>query len=521
MIKKYIDTTRKLALAATALLLASCAHDGDHFEGPQQQAAEAVAFDASLERMGDGETSRSTYPTGGAGAMSRTNDKLKETAFGVFAQETAGSEFSYDGTGGTGAFNFMWNQQVEWDGTNSRWTYAPVKYWPNGTDEANAAGSPSNTATELQRQYLSFYAYAPYQEEATPATGFDKTAEDADSDGTPDADGIVKITANTALAGTASYLTYRTSHAEPYSATESVDLLWSAQPNLWKMKNSGEGYVDGRVKFLFKHALSKFTIAVQGLFDHRDNDDTSIEYSDDRDMYTRILVESVDFSTSPLFTEGKMYFAPRPDDAAVPYWEATAGKKANITVDGLHINPVLANTYYEVGGSGIEIKKYWNDASKTASYLQLSDLNGDDQTDAADALLLFNGLPLGVSHTEVSLYAEDDFFYMVIPNKKYITDNPSEPMKVRMVYYVITYDERLELTKTDYPKYFSIVKNDITATFSTSFAFEPNKQYKLLLQPGVTTVKFTVTSVDGWDTPITLNPEGVDWYTKPIEFTVE
>ena len=94
-------------------------------------------------------------------------------------------------------------------------------------------------------------------------------------------------------------------------------------------------------------------------------------------------------------------------------------------------------------------------------------------------------------------------------------------MQIRMVYYVITYDERLTLPKTGYPQYFSIVKNDVTATFSTAFAFEPNKKYKLRLQPGLTTVKFDVTSVDGWDTPITLNPEVIDWVTKTLEYDVK
>jgi hypothetical protein len=89
-----------------------------------------------------------------------------------------------------------------------------------------------------------------------------------------------------------------------------------------------------------------------------------------------------------------------------------------------------------------------------------------------------------------------------------------------MVYYVITYDQRLTLVNANRPKFFSIVKNDITATFDT-FSFAPNKKYKLLLQPGLTTAKFTVTMVDSWDTPLTLDPEVVDWYTTTTEFNVE
>ena len=109
---------------------------------------------------------------------------------------------------------------------------------------------------------------------------------------------------------------------------------------------------------------------------------------------------------------------------------------------------------------------------------------------------------------------------MVLPNDEYRAGNPSKKMTVRMVYYVITYDERLTLVKTNMPKYFSIVKNDITATFD-NFSFAPNKKYKLRLQPGLTSAKFEVTVVDEWDTPLTLDPEVVDWYETPIEYNVE
>lgn len=41
--------------------------------------------------------------------------------------------------------NFMYNQKIQYDATNTNWYYSPVKYWPNNKNDE-----------------LSFFAYAPY-----------------------------------------------------------------------------------------------------------------------------------------------------------------------------------------------------------------------------------------------------------------------------------------------------------------------------------------------------------------------
>ena len=516
----------------TLLMMVSCTYnDIAGAPEPDASASTAVTFRTYI---GNGET-RATYPAdaGGNGIVGTIdNDRLKETAFGVFAQHAGNTVWSSYGK--SVPFNFMWNQQVTWDTENGVWTYAPVKYWPNDNQPADLNGATGSQA----HSYLNFFAYAPYQKETTPASGFDvKTYDGDDSD--PDHDGIVQVTANSANVS-ASYIYYRTSNTKPFDVDESVDLLWATQRDLWKTKDSGEGYVDGQVGLSFKHALSLFTVTVQGLFDHADNDDATPTYPDDRDIYTKILIESVDFSGSPVFTEGKMYIAPNPDNADVPHWEVndedansddTPDHQYNIVVDEEDVNPTFANRYLD--GTW---KKYWDeddagetDAANLKSFLQLSDQDDDGDMDVDDALALYNQLPKGVSHDEVPLnYTNydtendkyEDYYYMVLPNDEYRTAHSDKKMTVRMVYYVITYDERLTLVKTGMPKYFSIVKNDITATFD-NFSLKPNKKYKLRLQPGLTSAKFEVTVVDDWDTPLTLDPEVVDWYETPKEYNVE
>lgn len=490
------------------LMMVSCTfNDVTEPSTPGNSASVSVAFRPYIVSA----DTRATYPEGTSGngiVGIIDNERLKNTGFGVFAQHTGNDDWqTYTKTV---PFNFMWNQQVGWDEALS-WTYSPVKYWPNDNRPADDQGATGSQA----HSYLNFFAYAPYQKEETPATGFSEM--DAANDG------IVAVSPNTTHVDE-SYIYYRTSNEKPFGSEKSVDLLWATQRDLWKMNGSGEGYVNGRVNLPFKHALSLFTVTVQGLFDHVNNEDASTKYPDDRDIYTKILIESVDFSGSPVFAEGKMFIAPNPDNADVPHWEVTSGKEYNIIVDEEDVNPTFANRYLD--GTW---QKYWDETTPSNGMLTDTDTDVDGDIDEEDALALYNKLPKGVSHTEVPLnYTNydteagkyEDYYYMVLPNDEYRTSHPTEKMTVRMVYYVITYDERLTLVKTGYPKYFSIVKNNITAVFD-NFSFAPNKKYKLRLQPGLTSAKFEVTMVDDWDTPLTLDPEVVDWYETPIEYDVK
>ena len=502
-----------LLLLLAGLMLTACSSSDVTESSPTEPAVsntpEAVAFNSYLQRSAS--STRATYPT--SAPVGQLDDaELQASSFAVFAQYTGDTEWG-DYTKTT-PFNFMWHQKVDYD--TDHWTYSPVKYWPNDNQPADGNGATGSQS----RSYLNFFGYAPYVD--TAVGGFNVKDTDSNSDGIKDHDGIVKVTGNgTSIDDSSVY--YRTSLSSPFSATESVDLLWAARRDLFKTDDAGYGYVDGKVNLVFKHALSLFTITVQGLFDHANNDDKTTTYPDDRDMYTHILIDQVDFDNSPLFKEGTMYIAPQPATADVPHWEVTDTRQ-KITIDGLDINPTLRNSYLD--GT---VKKYWDDdddgeatTSNLKSFLQLSDQDDDGDEDADDALALFNQLPKGVSHEEVALSDQDEHYYMVLPNKEWCDApaNSSDKMKVHIVYYVITYDPRLELVKTGYPKYFSIVKNDITATFD-SFVLEPNKKYKLRLQPGVTSAKFEVTMVDGWDTPLTLTPEVVDWYETPIELDVQ
>lgn len=115
----------------------------------------------------------------------------------------------YDaGDGKTSDANFFVNQKVTY--SNSKWTYTPLKYWP----------------TQGQ---INFYAYAPHKEGQTlkeSTNTFDFTVE-------------------------------------PEAANQ-IDLLWANATG--QIKTNFEGTTKEKVKFLFKHALSRlgYTVKLSG-----------------------------------------------------------------------------------------------------------------------------------------------------------------------------------------------------------------------------------------------------------------
>ena len=454
-----------LFLALTTMLLAACAQSEEvKTDLDEEEAATAITFDTYLQQN---QPTRATYPNGSLGTI--TNDELEETGFGVYTYYSGNTKFSYSAAE---VFNFMYNQQVAWDETHSYWAYSPIKYWPNDNnpaDDKDAAGS------QLYN-YLSFYAYAPYN------NGADKRTEDLDNDGSPDADGIIYTTPNTTAAGE-SYLTYRTNSMKP---STSVDLLWAAQPNLYKMKASGEGYTDGHVTFNFIHALSKLTVTVQGLFDHINNEDQSPQYPIDVDESSKILIESVTITSPTLYKQGNMYLAPRPDNANVPYWTFDESNKTTL----------------DFSGSVIKSTVRYDDGVLT---------DQDDPEDAKDDFKEL--LPTGVTHTQEYLFANQTDPYYIFP-----PTSSEQPLTVNVVYYTITYDELLTLND---PKYFSIVRNDVTYTSSKNFTFEPNKIYVLHLQPGLTSIKFEVEKIDEWGHSVILDAVVKEWQTETHEYNVE
>ena len=134
--KKY------LTLIAATMLTAACSNEA---EAPDDNQSKGSPI---LVTVDEGSFTRAT------GEIA-TEEKLAEKSFGLFGLYTG--KLTYENTSVTS--DFMYNQKVV-GGRNTdgvyEWAYNPVKYWPSST----------NPETGAYSEYVTFFAYAPY--EATP-----------------------------------------------------------------------------------------------------------------------------------------------------------------------------------------------------------------------------------------------------------------------------------------------------------------------------------------------------------------
>ena len=115
----------------------------------------------------------------------------------------------------------MWNQKVDFDVTDSVWTYNPVKYWPNGN------------GTE-DMEYLSFFAYAPFS-----------AADGQDGDASPC---IIDFSGKNAAGDP--WLTYQLGGTRDDWQSSQKDLLFAFCADQQK------GEPAKRIGFNFRHALA-------------------------------------------------------------------------------------------------------------------------------------------------------------------------------------------------------------------------------------------------------------------------
>lgn len=202
----------------------------------------------------------------------------EKVGFGVFAYYTDNAQYS------TGAVpNYMNNQQVTYSG--GAWGYTPVKYWPN-------------EATD----YVSFFAYAPYREGfSVPASG----------------DPVISFAVNTNVAN-------------------QIDLV-AADAVLNAQKQS----INDKVKFTFKHALSRVGFKVEAIIDEANNQgDSATPDVDNEHLYniadkTTISVQEVEL-IGTFNTSGKLNL-----NGAT--WTADAAKTDSYTLSSPNFADVAGN----------------------------------------------------------------------------------------------------------------------------------------------------------------------------------
>ncbi len=217
-------------------LLVSCDVQIDHVDdGGKAVDSTAVGFGAYVYR------GVSTKAGWNDGVLTGETIKKPEAGFGVFGY--ASQSLPYNERSKP---DFMYNQPVKHP--SDRWTYEPVKYWPN-----------EETAS------VSFFAYAPFVE-VNPSTG------------------VVGDNSTEGILG----MTHHLAEGDPqvrYSTTlmpgNDVDLCWGIPFLNEKKMGTGE-----RLQFEFHHALSQLNVQI----------DTDIDAASQAAEETRIYVRSVTFT---------------------------------------------------------------------------------------------------------------------------------------------------------------------------------------------------------------------------------
>ena len=437
--KKLVRHT--LLLMAATLMVVACTGASDVAETPVQghvDEPQAVGFSAYVNRG----TTRGGYQ----GTLTTATLQGAGVGFGVFAYYTDNHVYSQ-----TMLPNFMYNQQVTWDGTLKRWTYTPIKYWPNETGD--------NGATTTDR--LSFFAYAPYTDvDASTGRALERPTT-----------GIVGLSRS--IDSGDPYVRYFAT----YVPEEATDLCW-AVPTIDKTKPS----VSERVNFNFKHALSALNVQIDA-----DVDDGSTGV----DPNTRIYVRSITFRG---FAEKEQLNLNNTE--TTPRWN-NLDCDCDLSSDAI--------TIYDGRRDGREGASASLNEQRTGLNPQIVQ-SGVYTVNTGTNPPTFTSTTPGVTSTAVNLFNSNvaDAPIYVIPT--------NEEMYVTIVYDVETYDPKLTSQYlSDGRTHGSSIENSISAYIKTggdaTIQMEAGKKYNIRLHLGITSVKVDA-SVTEWPTPETV-PD--DW----------
>lgn len=471
MTKMKMIISRKIAflpLVTAALIMTACSEQQDFTQADVinkavENAEQPIRFSSYLDQMGTTRAISSAEAGGVIGGIDSKQSLAQHRGFGVFGYHSS-STFSNGAAVGV-APNFMYNQEVEGtDAVSPVWSYSPIKYWPNGIDAANAAGSPSNTATEATVQYLNFYAYAPYVASAGSGTG------------------IIGMPSNNT---TNLIFTYKLP-ATP-TAANSVDFLWGVRGTTTYLETDGENNTNGStynvnltkqivsetVDFSFKHALAKIG-AIKVVADLDGNSAApTLNGFGALDPTTLITLNSINIKD-----KGNTVIVSNKFDISTGQWSTTPADISTIAVDGTAVAAAITNSTTGVN------TVVWEPSSGTPAF------TSDKWTTPAPPS---GGVPYsGVVPTEVrNIYTSNYSPIMFIPGS-------DQKLEFTVSYTVRTFDSKLDAaTASGEEGTWSKVTQTITNTVTLPDML-PNHSYTIVMHIGLTSVKFSA-EVSDWE----------------------
>lgn len=441
--------------AVMSAMLAACSTQTDELstvvDQPSVNDPAAINFDVYTNRA----TTRAGLP-GAIDDASLQSGAHKTAGFGIFAYYTDNG--TYDQYYKP---NFMYNQQVTY--TAPKWTYEPVKYWPN--EFGNAAQSDDV-------DHVSFFAYAPWVK-VVPNTG------------AVDVTGLTPAAAAQAQNYNITAMTHNASTGDPlikyvvdWNPATSVDLLWGvdATTGLPFMNQVKQG-VDGKMTFNLKHALSMLNIQIDAIMDA-----TTAPSTDEVNAKTKIWVRSITFEG--FATKGALNL--NNTTANVPLWMDYAGSNE------LSTDPFTIYDGRKDGKEGYAL----NDG--TATNEKVLGLNPvlvqPGPYDITTAPTTLGAAQPGVLKTAVNL------FESATPAQPIFVIPTNEQLKVTIVYDVETWDDNLSGYLADGVVHGSTIENKITKPIGLTML--PGNAYIINLHLGMTTVKV--------DAKVTAWPASID-----------
>lgn len=442
----------------SALLLVGCSLQTNDPYDLRETAPEAVTFDAYLSR---GVETRAGAP----GALTTTSLQSEATGFGVFGYHTDASLYSQ-----AALPNFMYNTHV----SSNRWTYSPIKYWPNefGID-----------AQSVNIDRLTFFAYAPWVQ-VNASTGVLTSYYNNSSAEKSTKTGITRLTRATDAGDP------KVSYKVSFVPAECVDLCWGVAKDALTAANSsgsqegtnhiaqGFPFVDvyrpkiaNKIGFKFYHALAALNVQVVANIGGDQRFDPK---------QTKIYVRSVSFEG---FTdEGSLNLNSSTGPAGTgPQW-------LNYFATGsVSTSPVTVHDGLRDGREPVAVDGTETPTGLNKNIIQSLAYSPDPEVDSA--------MP-GVTDSVSNLFDSTDRSspIYVIPN--------NDPLKVTITYDVETRDRKiLGVYLADGVTNGSRIENTITKEIEIDhrpLILSAGQVYFINLRLGLNSVDFTAT-VNSWD----------------------
>lgn len=474
----------------------------------------AISFDTYVTQNAETRAAIVT-PLGTAGSTGsiETVDRLRQVGFGVFGYYSSGTGSTDGGYAATSAPNFMYDQKLVYNGT--KWTYNPLKYWPNETSD------DAHGATERHTDKLSFFAYAPYI--GYPA-GTDPDNHITPTDNSATHWGIVQLADN--FSPKDPKLVYAPATISP----QSVDLLWGVAPTGGLQYTSVNGSTvkvnEGmpltnlvkpsttqQMKFHFKHALARLDIQVAADMSNpagpvnEDNVKTNTVITIDKMTITGNFARQATLNLNNT-------------TAGSPRWESPlydldengqSTGKHTYTIDEQSITESLRfpdHGFVWTGSNGENVGTYSEEFQKLLD----DNLIGYSQNGGFKHLLK-HVKPLAQDGTTELSSTDEQTYLMMIPEDNHLTTD----LTVSITYQVTHINKNLVLER-GYHRIDQTVTKDISIPAP---GIEAGKSYVLKCLIGLNDVQLKIDTYD-WAEPVTFSaPDVENWETNPRSIEVQ